>query len=195
MRSVGIKYGTSIKWLTQLIASFYWSKPRLGPAVAKNVADLFEGERYERIREAPVELAFQLYLLDVALWEGRSKLAGDKLYIRNLKSYEYFALFSLVVRGLTEVGAKWGDPDLSAQLHGQWPEYYPTHFNKWRKLTKACIDQILVAFKRESRSYSRREGQELTYANYFKNQSSVARMLKANLTGDIRRCSRIALQS
>ncbi|PYT96115.1 MAG: hypothetical protein DMG38_25060 [Acidobacteria bacterium] len=195
LRSVGIKYGTSIKWLTQLIASFYWSKPRLGPAVAKNVADLFEGERYERIREAPVELAFQLYLLDVALWEGRSKLAGDKLYIRNLKSYEYFALFSLVVRGLTEVGAKWGDPDLSAQLHGQWPEYYPTHFNKWRKLTKACIDQILVAFKRESRSYSRREGQELTYANYFKNQSSVARMLKANLTGDIRRCSRIALQS
>lgn len=42
LRSVGIQYGTSIKWHTQLIASYHWSKPRLGPAVAKNVADLFE---------------------------------------------------------------------------------------------------------------------------------------------------------
>jgi len=110
LRSVGIRYGTSIKWHTQLIASLYWSKPRLGPAVAKNVADLFEGELYERIRETEAELAFQLYLLDEALWESRSKLATDKVYIRSLKSYEYFALFSLTIRALTEVGAKWGDP-------------------------------------------------------------------------------------
>src|SRR5580658_772959 len=96
LRSVGIRYGTSIKWHTQLIASFYWSKPRLGPAAAKNVADLFEGELYERIRESPAEMVFQLYVLDGALWESRSKLAADKVYIQRLKSYEYFALFSLV---------------------------------------------------------------------------------------------------
>jgi hypothetical protein len=190
LRSVGIQYGTSIKWLTQLISSFYWSKPRLGPAVAKNVAELFEGELYERIRETPAELVFQLHLLDVALLEARSKLATDKIYIRNLKSYEYFALFSLVGRALTMVGAKWGDPELTTRLHGQWPKYYPT-----RKLTKACIDQILVAFKKESRDYSRREGEVLTYANYFKNQSYVARMLKATLSGDIKRFARLALIS
>src|SRR5207253_5464846 len=66
LRSVGIRQGPSIKWHTQLIASYYWFKPRLGPAVAKNVADLFEGDLYEMIREAPAELAFQLYLLDEA---------------------------------------------------------------------------------------------------------------------------------
>ena len=193
LRSVGIKYGTSIKWHTQLISSFHWSKSRLGPAVAKKVADLFEGELYESIRETPPELSFQLYLLNVALWESRSGLSKDKVYIRNLKSYEYFTLFSLVVRTLTEVRAKWGDPELTSQLHGQWKDYYPNHYNLWRKLTKACIDHILVAFKKESRGYSRREGQELTYANYFKNQSSVARILKAELPGEIKRCARAAL--
>jgi hypothetical protein len=190
---VGILYGTSIKRLTQLIASFYWFKPRLGPAAAKNVADLFEGELYERIREAPPELAFQLYLLDVALFEARRKLAVDKVYIRNLKLYAYFALFSLVVRALTETGAKWGDADLTAKLRGQWADYYPTHFNDWRNLAKACIDQILAVFKKESLSYSKREGEVLTYANYFKSQAAVAAMLKAKLTADIKRYARIAL--
>ena len=195
LRSVGIQYGTSIKLHTQLIASFHWDKPRLGPAVAKNVADLFEGELYESIRETPAELVFQLYLLDVALTECRRNLGTAKVYVRNLKWYEYFALFSLAVRVLTEVGAKWGDPDLTAQLRGQWVEYYPKRYNLWRKFTKACIDQILVAFKKESRGYSRRGGEELTYANYFKNQSYVARILKAGLTGEIKRCARAALKS
>jgi hypothetical protein len=195
LRSVGIRYGASIKWHTQLISSFHWSKPRLGPAVAKNVADLFEGELYDSIRETPTELVFQLYLLDEALWESRSELSKNKVYIRNLRSYSYFALFSLVVRALTEVGAKWAEPDLTAQLHGQWKDYYPTHFNLWRKLTKACIDHIVAAFKKEARQYSRREGQELTYTNYFKSQSSVARMLKAGLPGEIKRYARAALKS
>ena len=196
LRSVGIKYGTSIKWHTQLISSFHWSKPRLGPAVAKNVADLFEGELYDSIRETPVELVFQLYLLDEVLWEGRSELSKHKVYIRNLKSYEYFALFSLAVRALTEIGAKWGNPNLTTQFHGQWPEYNSKHYdNHWRKLAKACIDHIVAAFKKEARQYSGIDGQELTYANYFKSQSSVARMLKAGLPREIKRCARAALKS
>jgi hypothetical protein len=196
LRSVGIQYGTSIKWHTQLISSFYWSKPRLGPAVAKNVADLFEGELYDSIRETPDELAFQLYLIDGNLWESRSELSRDKVYIRNLRSYEYFALFSLAVRVLTEVGVKWGSPEFTAKLHGQWKEgYYPARFNLWRKLTKACIDHIVVAYKKEARDYSRREGGELTYANYFRAQSYVSRMLKRGLPGEIKRCARAALKS
>jgi hypothetical protein len=129
------------------------------------------------------------------LWESRRELSRDKIYIHNLRSYEYFALFSLVVRALTEVGAKWGNPDLTAQLHGQWKEYYPNNFNLWRKLTKGSIDHIVAAFKKEARQYSRREGQELTYANYFKSQSSVARMLKTRLPGEIKRSARVALKA
>jgi hypothetical protein len=148
LRSVGIRYGTSIKWHTQLLSSFHWNKPRLGPAVAKNVAELFEGDLYETTRETTNETVFQLFLLDCALWAARNDLAKQKVYIRNLKSYEYFALFSLAVRALTEARAKWGDPDLTAILDRQWKDYYDSSFSCWRKLTKACIDHILLAFKK-----------------------------------------------
>jgi hypothetical protein len=160
-------------------------------AAAKGVADLFEGEVYEKIRGTQPELAFQLFLLNEPLQETRKKLALKKVYIRNLKSYAYFALFSLVVRTLTEVGAKWGDAALTARLHGQWVDYYPKHYNHWEKLTKACIDRILEAFARESK----REGEELTYANYFKSQGALARMLSAPLGADIKRLARVALNS
>jgi hypothetical protein len=195
LRSVGIEYGTSIKWHTQLISSFYWSKPRLGPAVAKNVANLFEGELYNQIRETPPELAFQIFLLDSALWESRYELSKNKVYIRHLRSYEYFTMFSLAVRALTAVGAKWATPDLTAQLQEQWEDYYPIKFNRWRKFAKSCIDHIVAAFKKDARQYSRREEQELTYANYFKNQSSVGRILKAVLPGEIKRRARAALKA
>jgi hypothetical protein len=197
LRNVGIQEGTSIKWHTQLIASYYWAKPRLGPAVAKRVGDLFEGDLYETIRQIRAELTFQLFLLDDNLWETRSELAKSKVYIRNLKRYEYFALFSLVVRALTEVGAKWGETDLTEQLRTKWdrPEDYIQDYELWTKLTKACIDGILSAFKKESRRYSKREGDELSYANYFKNQTYVTRMLKTALTGEIKRRAAAVLES
>lgn len=195
LRNVGMKYGANIKRQTQLISSFYWSKPRLGPAVAKNVSDLFEGEVYDNIRETPGELAFQLTLLDSVLSECRSDLARDKVYIKNLKSYEYFALFSLVARALTEVNVKWASPELTTQLQEQWADYYPTHFKLWRSLTKACIDHIIEAFKKTARQYSRDEGEALTYANYFKNRSSIQKMLKGAIPSEIKRHARAALKA
>ena len=194
LRSVGIKQGPSIKRHTQLISCFHWSKARLGPAVAKNVSDLFEGELYDNIREMPPELAFQLYLLDLALSKSRSELSKDKAYIRNLMRYEYFSLFSLVVRALTDAGVKWAEPVFTTQLQDLL-EDYPKRFTLWRKLAKACIDHIVAAFKKEAIEYSRREGQSLTYANYFKNQSSVARMLKVALPSEIKKCARAVLKT
>jgi len=194
LRSVGIQYGASIKWHTQLIASFQWTTPRLGPAVAKNVSELFEGEIYETLRQTPAELAFQLYLIDVTLWEARSDLAKEKVYIRNLRSYEYFALFSLATHSLTAVGAKWGDPSFTAQLQTQQSAYYPAHYKNWRALAKTGIDQIIAAFKKESSAYSRREkGEELTYANYFKNQTYMARILKRPISRAMKKSARNAI--
>jgi hypothetical protein len=196
LRNVNIKYGCDIKWLTQLIASFHWSKPRLGPAVAKqNVGDLFDGEVYEAIQKTPAELAFQMFLLGTNLWECGRELAGEKVYIRNLKSYSHFALFSIAVQALNAVGAKWCDPVLTNNLQEKWKDWSLAYDRLWRKFTKACIDHIVEAYRKESRRYSRREGEELTYANYFKNQSYISRMLKSPLSGDIKRFARSILQS
>ncbi len=195
LRSVGIQYGTSIKWHTQLMSSFYFTKPHLGPAVAKNVGDLFEGDLYDELRTTPAELAFQIYILDMALYESRSDLAKDKVYIANLRSYDYFALFSLAVRALSAAGAKWADPGFTALLQGQWDLYYPSHYKRWRDLTKACVDYIRDAFKKESRNYARQKGEELTHANYFKTQKYVACILKAPMPRRITSLARAALQT
>jgi hypothetical protein len=193
LRSVNIAYGNNIKRLSQLIAGYLW--PKLGPAVAKKVKELFDGAAYEQIRETTPELAFQIHLLDVDLRVCEKELAGEKVYIHNLKSYAHLADFSLVAKALQGAGAAFGDPALTDHLRGQWTDWHPTHDRTWKKLAKACIDHILVAFKKESSKYSRREGEELTYANYFKSQSYMSGLLGAPLGGEIKRCARAVLKA
>jgi hypothetical protein len=195
LKSLNMQYGGSIKRLTQLIASFNWSKPRLGPVVTKNVADLFEGDVYESIRQTTPELAFQLFLLDADLRECRSDLAKEKVYVKNLGTTAHFALFSLAVRALQEAGARWGNASLSDHLHKQWPEWRSQHLKNWKNLTKACIDHIVAAYKKDAAMYARKEKKALSYANYFKNQSYIAPILKSALSKDVRRYSRLVLQA
>ncbi len=194
LRNVNITYGDSIKRLTQLIASFYWSKPKLGPAVAKNVAILFEGSVYEAIQETPPELAFQISLLDWNLWECGGELANEKAYIRKLKSYDRFAVFSLAVRALQEAGAYFGSPVFTEQLQSQNKEEWATYYRCWKKLTKACIDHTIDTFKKESAREARKTGDELTYANYFKSQWYMTRLVEAPLGGEIKRSARAVLK-
>jgi hypothetical protein len=177
-----------------LTASYYWSKPRLGPVVAKKVAELFEGDLYQAIRETPPELVFQLHLLDVFLWKSHSDLSKEKVYIRNLKSYAYLAVFSLAVRALAEVGAKWGDAEFTALLNKQRNEYDSFRHKAWRQLTKRCVDHIIAVFKKESGGHARRGGEALTYANYFKNQSYVTNMLRTRLSRELKRDARSVFQ-
>ena len=140
--------------------------PRLGPAVAK-AWQISSRVRFTKRSAAPnPNWRSSSPLLTLA---GDPKKAGIKkgLYSES-KIIRVFCPLHLVVRSLSEVGAKWGDAELTAQLHGQWEDYYPKHYNHWEKLTKACIDHILEAFARESK----REREDLTYANYFKSQSA-----------------------
>lgn len=195
LKSLNMKYGGSIKWMTQLMASFYWSKLRLGPVVAKNVAELFEGEVYEAIRGTNPELVFQLSLIDADLWECRSDWARKKVYVQNLGTTAHLAMFSLAVRALQEAGAKWGDPALSELLQQQWPEWRPHHYKKWMRLTKACIDHIVSAYKKDAANYRRTEKKVLSYANYFKNQGYVSRVLKGKLNSNIKRYGRLVLEN
>ena len=196
LKSIGMEYGSNIRRNAQLISSFHGLKPRLGPAIARsNVASLLEGDAYDKIRATSAELVFQIFLLDESLNETRRDLAREKAYIQKLKTFDYFALFSLAVRALSDVGAQWGDPRLTGQLYGQWKDYYPQHYKQWHRFAKECIDHILVAFKKEAAIHKKKKGEILTYANYFKNQSSMERMLRPQMTPSLRRLARAALNS
>jgi hypothetical protein len=195
LKSVNILYGSNIKLLTQLIASYYWSKPKLGPAVAKKGSDLFEGSIYDSIRETKPEVAYQLHMIDSNLNECQRSLSNEKVYIRNLKSYARFAVFAIALRALEVVGAEIGEPSLTELLHEQWREYYPGRFNVWKCLTKACIDHARHAFRKEAQAYSRQQGEELTYANYFKSQGQMASLLNKPLSAETKRSARSVLKA
>lgn len=191
---MNIRYGSSIKWITQLIASFHWSRPRLDPVVAKNVAELFEGETYDGIRRTTPEVAFQVFLLDANLGKCRSDLSRDKMYIANIGKAAYFALFSLIVRALQEAGAQWGEPTFSDALGKDWQGWPLGRYQPWRKLTKAGLDQIVTAYKVDARKYLKTEKRVLSHANYFKNQGYISRILRAKPSPDVRRYARMVLQ-
>jgi hypothetical protein len=196
LRSVGVQYGTKIKWLTQLIASFHWQKPRLGPAVAKSsVTDLFEGETYQKIRQAHPHLAFQLYLIDEMLSKCHKDLAAKRLYVRNFRNYEYFVLFCLVTHSFTKAGVKWESSSFTAQLQEQINNFPDGPYKKWYSLAEACCKQIQTVFKREAKRYSRKAGEALTYANFFKSQTYTSKVLKAHLSSNIKRKARVCIKN
>ncbi len=194
LRSVNMRYGSNIKLLTQLVASYHWSNPKLGPALAKKVADLFEGAAYEKIRETKPDLAFQLRMIDDNLTECQRTLAIEKVYIRNLKSHARFAISAVATKALKAGGAKLGNPSFTDFLQEQWHEYYPAGFSIWKAFTKACLDHTIAAFKKEDEAYSKTEGEALTYANYFKSQGQMTQLLNKPLSSDIKRCAKAILE-
>lgn len=194
LRALNMRYGSSIKRLTQLVASFNWSKPRLGPVVAKNVADLFEGETYEVIQRTSPELAFQLFLIDENLKACRAALGKEKAYTANIGSAAHLALFSLVVRALREAGANWGDSGLSEHLQSQWSDW-DKQCRNWKTLTKICIDHIVTGYKGYEKKHMRITRKELSHANYFKNQTAVSQLLKSRMGGKIKTYSRAVLDA
>jgi hypothetical protein len=193
LKNVNIQYGGNIRRLSQLIASYHWSKPKLGPAVAKRVAELFDGEIYDTISATSPELAYQIMLINRNLRECERDLASQKVYIARLKAYGQFVIFTLAIKALRDAGAKFGDPSFTDQLESQWQEW-PSYYIEWKRLTKACTDHMLKAFKKES-ARAARGGDALTYVNYVKNQGYLSQLLGARLSGVIKRHARAVLKT
>jgi AIPR protein len=194
LRSVGINQGPGIKKLTQLIASFYWDKKKLGPAAARQSAgELFEGDAYDLIKDTPPELAYQTYLIGENLQECLRTLSNSKRYIYYLKKHVYLTLFALIAKKLGTCGAGWGEQSLTELLEEQWKEweYYEP---RWRRLAKAGVDHIQAQYKKEASRIRRKEGYDLTHGNYFKSPTYVGKLLGAPSPGTLRKFARQVLR-
>jgi len=199
LKNVGtrLRRGPGIKKSTQLIASFYWNKKKLGPAIAKQeVGELFEGETYDLICETPVELVYQIYLVNDDLEGAYWELANSKRYIAYLKGHINLTLLAVVAKTLKAAGADWGKEEFSQLLEKQREQWWGWggYSAPWRKLTKACIDHIVTHYKKEARAVYKAEGYEPTYPHYFKNQSYVAKILNAPIPGTLTKLARKVLQ-
>jgi len=178
LRNVQVCQGPSLTRMCQLICCYKWHDKRLGPAVARNLAKLFDATTYDTIKETNPELAYQLFLLDEIIYKYWKVLANKK-YISNLKNYPRQSLFSLIIKVTESSSVKWGNPDLTPILE----DYYNSNseHNKLRSFVKFCLDFIYQQYQRSKQVYYRKEKDLLTIANYFKSNLYMLILLKHGL--------------
>jgi len=187
LRSLGVRRGPSLKVLAQLISSYHWRNPVLGPAIAKvSVSSLFEDRAYTTITKTPPELAYRIYLLGEILGHCVSRLAARKRYIRNIKKHIGLALFALVSKSLEGGAVYWNKSE------SQWqPDEASTEpSNRWISLTEGAARHLFEAYKKQSRIHRRSTGFDLSLNNFFKSQAYVGKILNAPTPNNLRNLAR-----
>ncbi len=187
LTSVGISRGPDIRWMTQLIGSYYHGRKGLGPAVAQgNLNDLFEEDAYSLIRNTSPTMAYQLYLLAEMIDRTLRRLADRKKYIRNVRGYVDLSTFAILCSVLREGGIQFGKETLSESLE----DAYDADEGIWDTTVKGVVDHTLEGYEKAGRIALRREGKRLTPANYFKNTTLIAELMERPIPGRLRKIVR-----
>ncbi len=178
LKSIGISQGPEIRWLTQLIASFYCDRSNLGPALAQGQLNtLFDEAPYATIRSTPPELAHRIYVLGELVYLALGTLSKRRAYIAEVAGYIKFSLFALACKTLSRVDSSaWRKDSFETFLESQWEN--PSGL--WVPLTKALVDHILQFYAKEAKK-AEREGWYLSQANFFKSRAYVSPMIRAPL--------------
>jgi hypothetical protein len=177
LQSCGFQRGPDIKSLMKLIASYNWDKKHLGPAIAKSsVSSLFscsgEDSPYRRIRNTSQELTFQVFLFNKIINYIHTELAKRNKEISHWKGYSELILFSMMVKTFRQAGANWDRVDFTSFLEREIKNFKSSlNYNMYKKIIRGHIDEIHKKFKKEKIIRKRKEGQELTFANYVKSNS------------------------
>jgi hypothetical protein len=186
LKSLGIKRGPEIRRLAQLIASFYWDNKLLGPVVAKEPGQLFEGDTYKRIAETRPEVAYQVFLLGSIIKFHVDELALTKRYVKVLSRHMNYALFALVVKALQAVNAKWGSEGLTKLTESE----YDSPTKRWRDVVAPAVDYIRAAYRLEAKRYRKASGETLPIVNFFKSQTNVSKIFRSALPRRLRMTAR-----
>lgn len=174
LKSVGIRRGPHIKYLTQLVASYHWDKKYLGPAAARRgVGSLFEDRPYDGIRKTTPELAYQIYLFGEILDDCLRQLSASRQYIDEFGTYLRLATFSFCIKSLQTVGVKFGDSSLTNVL-----EAGGSPAGKWCAFVKSAVDELRTVYKQEAKRYRKETGRQLSVANFSKTLEYVNKILQ-----------------
>ena len=178
LQALGITRGPDIRWMVQLIASSKYDSRKLGPALAQGQINLlFEEEPYSIIRTTTPERAYQLFMLGEIMSSSLRRLRGSKRYIENLKTYIDLVLFSLICKALHEVGTGLGKEELNDRLAELWN----SGATEWDKPVKALVDIIYEKYDAEKKRVLRKEGRELSVANYVKSRTCITDLLDVTI--------------
>jgi hypothetical protein len=192
LNSVGISRGPDIRWATQLIASYYYDRKKLGPAVAQGkLNELFEEDTYAIIRSTPPHLVYQLYRLAEISERCLRRLSSAKQYISNVYGYIELAAFALICRSLSESSLRLGDEGFETVLE----QSYADDRKEWLPAMKCLVDHILDDYARAKRKARRQEDVELTTANYFKSTKHIGLLLHRPIPRQVKHMAQIIKKS
>ncbi len=172
LQSVGIDKGSTLKYLTQLGASYFWES--IGPAKARSgVKSLFDEDTYGKITSLSPETFYRLAVLQSLLLQAATRVASrTSARNRELRKYMNFVMFSLCVKVLTRIGV---DVDKS-------PEVLLLDKNettKWDALVRELFKLIYAHFRKMSKE--QRSKGVLTIINYSKNATFMSKLLKEKI--------------
>lgn len=194
LKSAGLKRGPDVDRLIQLMACYYPTDRRFGPAIAKgNRNKLFAPGAYEDLSKTSPSIAYQLYLLNLKVNECYKKLSRRKKYIKNLKGHSEFALFALVIATLKAAHVPWGNEKWTRCLEASSESR--NICARWEKLTKGCIDEIREYYLEEAAEFRANERKNLFPNNYFKNQSYVAKIFNSPIPASLVKLAETIAQS
>lgn len=155
------------------------------------LAELFDDVPYAVIRKTPLELAYQLYVLDSILHACITELAEHTQYVRELASYGRFVLFTICTRALKAGGATFGEPEFSALLEAEW-ETAPTA--PWRAFCKSGVRAIWGAYEIYGRQYRKLTGKEPSLANFTKAQEYLGKFVERPVPRNFQRLGKELLK-
>jgi hypothetical protein len=183
LKSIGIDRGPDVPWMTQLISAFHYDRQRFGPGAAQaKLKELFEEDSYSLIRKTSPTLAYQLYLLAEISERTIKRLAAKRQYIANAKGYINLTAFAWLCKILRHNGVAFGKERLNQVLERE----YAAEHQAWQASIKDIIDHILKDFARAAAAVSKKDGAELTLANYLKNPRLIDQLMVKPVPGHFR---------
>jgi len=192
LKSLGIECGPAIKKLAQFIASYYWNRKDLGPAVAYgNIGRLFDDDPYTKIFETSPETVYQIFLLSQIVTESLKRMRNKKKFVDNHGNSIKFTLFSIFVKYLSSANVRWGRVELTKLLEDQAEE----PLSLWDRITLDIVRHVDRIYKRAARRLKSEEDKDLGYNNFYKSQAYVGDVLKGRPSGEINRLTKKLIKS
>lgn len=187
LKSIGISQGPEIRWLTQLMASYYYEQSALGPANAQGQLNtLFDEHAYSIIRKTPPEVAYRIFILGELMFWYINNLKNKRDYIANIAGYIKFSLFSMICKSINAIDStSWKKDSFEEFLESE----YDSPNKDWEKYIKSLIDYILTFFKK-AENEATKEDWNLSSANFFKSKSYITPVLRSRLPRKISRLSK-----
>jgi hypothetical protein len=182
LKSVGISQGPSLTPLLQLISSYYWKNPGLGPVVAKSPNELCESGKYDQIRKCEPELVYQIYLFNSIISDCNKHLKKLK-YIAKYKNYASFTIFSLLVAGMQSAKVKFGVKDFTDTLNTFMENN--DYLNIIEKSVQRAYRIVDSHFNNTAKAHRAKTGEVLSTNNFFRNQSFVDKILRPQHVAEV----------